>query len=322
VLLDLDAEVQRQVAEWRTRIEQLQGEHVAIEALWDGDTEGWFLDVALVSRTDDRIIARPRGSLRYGSDSRVFQGRVPPWPESTIARAAGSEVARALGLEFYFPSPDQPDDECPHFWQRDGAAACRQCGKPLVRHRSPHLRPDLCHPCQLEDEHRRHLIADTAGSPGNAAVHFFVVENGRPTHRLFVNLGHSRVLVEQLDAVLRARNPPLELSPRLTTTLAPDEVRLLHGDDHQRAFFDGCGGREVEVAGNGGVTHRDVSFLCYAAARGGTITVAMLVAAFPFLSADAIEHTLAKLEQRGLLVRQGANVCLTARGFVIKVAGP
>ena len=319
---DLDVEIQRLRAEWRAVVERRAGTHVAIEALWDGDADGWFLEVALVSHDFGDFVTHTLGVVRYGGDFRLFQGTVPPWPESTIARTAGADVARACGLEFYFPSPEEPDDDCPHVWERGDATACVSCNKPLVRDRGPYVRPDVCYPCQRDGERRRALIADAPGAPDSGGVCFMVVENGRPVECLYVNLAATRALAARLAEILGDREPPSQLSPHIELTLTPDEVQILQRDAEFRSFSEQCRGRAVEVVGNGGITGRDVSFLCLAAARRGTITVAELAAAFPFLSADAIESTLAKLERRAFLTRQAAGISLTARGLAVRVAGP
>jgi hypothetical protein len=115
--LELETEVQREIIKWRAHIERAPADRVAIEALWDGDSDGWMLTVHLVTRAEGRYATHWLGRLRHGSDFRLFEGRVPPWPESVVAQAAGNELARTLGLPFYFPSPDQPDIDCPHFWE-------------------------------------------------------------------------------------------------------------------------------------------------------------------------------------------------------------
>jgi hypothetical protein len=124
----IEAEVERVALEWLARIAELPGRHVAIEALWDGDTHGWFLRITLVTHSDespawgyvtseDGHFARPLGMLRYGGDIRLFNGQVPPWPEAIVARRAGARVADALGLKLWFPSPNEPRDDERHWWE-------------------------------------------------------------------------------------------------------------------------------------------------------------------------------------------------------------
>ncbi|HEX5540043.1 MAG TPA: hypothetical protein VFX60_00530 [Micromonospora sp.] len=93
---------------------------VAVEALWDGDTQGWFVRLhAIVQRTsrhhpcfDEQWLA----GFRHGSDLRLFNGEVPPWPEAAEALEKGQAVADSIGVPFHFASPGVPDDELPRWW--------------------------------------------------------------------------------------------------------------------------------------------------------------------------------------------------------------
>ena len=95
------------------RIGELRGQLAAIEAKWDGDTDGWF--VVLVA-----VLDAPQGEadlavIRHGSDLRVFNGQVPPWPEAQEAVRTGTALAEHFGVPFHFASPDDPDDEAPRW---------------------------------------------------------------------------------------------------------------------------------------------------------------------------------------------------------------
>ncbi|MGS2640875.1 hypothetical protein [Streptosporangium sp. LJ11] len=98
---------------------------VAVEVLWDGDTQGWFVElVAIVQRPGryhHRFDERPLALFRRGSDLRLFNGEVPPWPEAVEAAEKGQAVARSLGVPFHFASPDTPDDESPRWWDSQAA---------------------------------------------------------------------------------------------------------------------------------------------------------------------------------------------------------
>ncbi|MGC9671370.1 hypothetical protein ACNTMW_33100 [Planosporangium sp. 12N6] len=93
---------------------------VAVEALWDGDTQGWYVDLVVIvsrsSRHHDRFDEVPLTRLRYGSDIRLFNGQVPPWPEAQQATEQGQAVARHLGVPFHFTSPAVPDVDLPRWW--------------------------------------------------------------------------------------------------------------------------------------------------------------------------------------------------------------
>lgn len=101
---------------------------LAVEALWDGDTRGWMVDVVAVfpvapaSPGAPASAATPRDlplvTLREGGDLRIFNGQVPPWPEAAEARLIGGELAELFGVPFHFASPDEPDDRAPRWWDR------------------------------------------------------------------------------------------------------------------------------------------------------------------------------------------------------------
>jgi hypothetical protein len=94
----------------------------AVEAVWDGDAEGWFVELLAVVKQrgsrhesfDDVSLA----VLRRGGDIRLLSGQVPPWPEATEAAEKGSALAATLDLSFYFASPNKPDDQSPRWWDQ------------------------------------------------------------------------------------------------------------------------------------------------------------------------------------------------------------
>lgn len=88
---------------------------LVVEAIWDGDTSGWFLILACVYAAAGGTESRDLAVLSFGNDFRVFQGAVPPWPEAEYAKDVGPKVAKALGVPFHFPSPDEPSDTAPRW---------------------------------------------------------------------------------------------------------------------------------------------------------------------------------------------------------------
>lgn len=144
------------VAQIIARASALPAKPKAIEAFWDGDTTGWFL--VLVAILEGGGPNHPRYSehdlavLREESgDLRLFNRHVPPWPESTLAQQAGEAVAKRLGVPFFFPSPQEPDDECVRWWSRDEGHPCKVCGKRLSqRDTVPWF--GTCHPCHRRAE--------------------------------------------------------------------------------------------------------------------------------------------------------------------------
>ena len=145
------------------RIDAVNGIPVVLEALWDGDTSGWYLYLTLyykrrtwwfkeiiwpqVSKTD-------LGVISLGGDIRLFNGSVPPWPEAVLGKELGQQASEHYNLTFYFPS-EEPDDDCPAWHQQHRAIACADCGKLIIPSDSIYLPKDICYPCHLRRESNR-----------------------------------------------------------------------------------------------------------------------------------------------------------------------
>lgn len=123
---------------------------VAVQALWDGDSGGWMLRIQAVYACSPIYgvdeIAVLRGD---GGDMRIFNNAIPPWPEAQIAAEAGALIESRLEIPFFFPSPQEPEDSCPNWWERQQGKPCRTCSKLLLQE------PDLpwfgyCHRCHLD----------------------------------------------------------------------------------------------------------------------------------------------------------------------------
>ena len=99
----------------------LQPTPVALEALWDGDTQGWFVVLQAILPVPSPEHSRYTGKdltclVDKSADMRLFNGSVPPWPEAQRGALLGQELARRLGVPFHFASPDSPDDCAPRWW--------------------------------------------------------------------------------------------------------------------------------------------------------------------------------------------------------------
>ena len=128
------------------RVASVPGPPVAIEALWDGDSSGWFINLAAVTGGAGGYRTYHLASLQGGGDIRLFNGQVPPWPEARAARALGERLSRRLGIPFYFPSPEHPEGACPRWAERDRGSPCRRCGIPVLQG-GGYARPGLCTLC-------------------------------------------------------------------------------------------------------------------------------------------------------------------------------
>ncbi|XVV08154.1 hypothetical protein ACQP2X_25225 [Actinoplanes sp. CA-131856] len=95
----------------------------AIEAYWDGDTQGWHVPmVAVVRRPGRRHPAFDEVLLTIhdgGGDIRLFNGQAPPWPEAQQATVQGRAVAARFGVPFVFASPGLPVIDPPRWWDAE-----------------------------------------------------------------------------------------------------------------------------------------------------------------------------------------------------------
>jgi hypothetical protein len=99
---------------------QIPARIVAIEAVWEGESDGWFVVLlAIIERASrhhhrfDEVWLTP---LRRGGDIRIFRNQVPPWPEAAEASELGQALAAAFGVPFYFFDPQTPDVDQPRWW--------------------------------------------------------------------------------------------------------------------------------------------------------------------------------------------------------------
>ncbi|MFD5493276.1 hypothetical protein ACTWJ9_30175 [Streptomyces sp. GDS52] len=103
----------RDVETLAARIRRLLGRLAALEAVWDGDTDGWF--VVLIAVLDDPQHEVDLAWIRHGSDLRALNRQVPPWPEAQEAVETGTALAEHFNVPFHFASPHRPDDEAPRW---------------------------------------------------------------------------------------------------------------------------------------------------------------------------------------------------------------
>jgi hypothetical protein len=128
---------------------------VAIEAQWDGDTDGWRVWLAAVLPDGVGYRSHHLATFQDGGDIRLFNGQVPPWPEARAAATFGTELAARFGVPFYFPSPDHPEDDCPGWAERDRGYPCRRCGILLLQRNDPCPWRGVCYHCHLDEEREK-----------------------------------------------------------------------------------------------------------------------------------------------------------------------
>ncbi|WP_147243334.1 hypothetical protein [Chitinophaga flava] len=137
-------------------IQKAGGKPLVLEALWDGDTQGWYLILSLYIETGVLFWKKQEvvqlGTVSFGGDIRLFNGAVPAWPEAELTKEWGQKAIKKYGLTFYFPSDKEPDDNCPGWTDRHLAINCADCNKLIIPTDSPYLPKEICYHCHLTRE--------------------------------------------------------------------------------------------------------------------------------------------------------------------------
>ena len=167
------------------KIDSIGGKPIVVEAQWDGDTQGWFLCMFVIVKKG--IFKKTEsshylGTISLGGDIRLFQGTVPPYPESRVAQEIGKKLKEKYGLEFFFPSPNNPDDDCPRWTERHKAINCEDCNKLIIPTDSQYLPKEICYNCHLVRERDERIINE---KPYDDGVNMYLYKNGK-----FQSLGY------------------------------------------------------------------------------------------------------------------------------------
>ena len=149
-----------------------------LEALWDGDTQGWYLGVSVYVEKGvwplKRTVCHALGTVVLGTDIRLFNGQVPPWPEAELVKTFVQQTQAKYGLTLYLPS-EEPDDACPRWTEREQARACADCGKLGLPTDSPYLPKDICYTCHLKREQKARIQHE---QPCDDGILLYVHKNG------------------------------------------------------------------------------------------------------------------------------------------------
>lgn len=186
----------------KSAIERVGGRPKVLEALWDGDTQGWYLGLSLyvergvwpLKRTECHFL----GSVVLGTDLRLFTGQVPPWPEVELVKAFVAQTQATYGLTLYLPS-EEPDDECLRWTERAHARACLDCGKLGKPTDSPYLPKDICYNCHLRREQRARLQLEQAYDGG---INWYVYGQGQYRKVAYATQFESFVIAPYVDPAL------------------------------------------------------------------------------------------------------------------------
>ena len=110
--------IKEKIAKFQKILQSGRDSPVAFQALWNRDTNGWGLCLEVVYKYPT-YHAHLLEFFRFDANFEWFTHTVPPWPEARVAQAIGKQLAQYYQVEFFFPSPNKPDDNCPKWWEKD-----------------------------------------------------------------------------------------------------------------------------------------------------------------------------------------------------------
>lgn len=136
------------------KINETPGTPTVLEAMWDGDSDGWylllFLYTAAASSSEQALerefleeVVLPEGSASFSGER---------WNVCILAEELGNKAAEKYNLTFYFPANMHPDTDCPTWPDRHLGIPCTECGKLLLPRNSAYIPDDICHHCHTEQE--------------------------------------------------------------------------------------------------------------------------------------------------------------------------
>ncbi len=151
------------------KINAAGGKPIVVQALWDGDTQGWMLDLSVVidTRTWFQKILQKEPIykdiylcyIRFGSDFRLFQGE-EAWDEAIVGKQICEILGQHYNIPFWFPSPIHPDSDCPSWFDRHKAINCADCQKLIIPPSPPYVPREVCFRCHLDREKKADFISD------------------------------------------------------------------------------------------------------------------------------------------------------------------
>lgn len=195
-------------------VRQVSGTPKVLEALWDGDMQGWYLNVSLYVEQGvwplKRTVRHDLGTVVLGTDLRLFNGQVPPWPEAELVKTFVQQTQGKYGITLYLPS-EEPDDECPRWTERAHARACADCGKLGTPTDSPYLPKDICYTCHLRREQKARVQHE---EPYDEGVNLYVVKD-----EVYRSLGYATYFEDLTIAPY--------VDPTLLQDFAPNTIHIV-----------------------------------------------------------------------------------------------
>lgn len=178
-----------------TKIAAIGGRPLALEAVWDGDTEGWYLCLTVYTRGGRNTYGEHfLGTVEPGADFILPDGVSSLCVESFLANQWGQMAAVQYGLEFYFPSSDEYTDDCPRWPQRHLGVHCADCGKLILKETAARYK-DACFHCDMNRESNRKIKTN---APGSRHGIFASVKDGHISPIIKCTNGKGLSIVEEL----------------------------------------------------------------------------------------------------------------------------
>jgi len=198
------------------------GKPIVLEALWDGDTSGWYLHLSLHVIIKKLFFVKKEvkyiGTISLGGDIRLFNRTVPPWPEAELAKKWGKMANEKYGLIFYFPSDKEPDSDCPGWEQRHLAIQCADCAKMIIPTDSPYLPKDICYSCHLKREFNNKI---KNAEPKDDGVNLYMVKDEEYDHLGYCSFFDGFPIAPFIDDTVQARR-----EKRLVDIITLDELDI------------------------------------------------------------------------------------------------
>lgn len=121
---------------------------VAFQAIWHADWDYLSLDFELVGNIGKYFFAKTLCNIKPV----LNQGKGKHADEVLIAIKLGEYYSKKFLVPFYFPSPNNWDDDCPNWWEQEKGVNCLDCNK-LVLPPNDSIHPkNVCYNCRLNRE--------------------------------------------------------------------------------------------------------------------------------------------------------------------------
>lgn len=222
---------------------------VAVQALWDGDTQGWFvyLEVIFLEDAPSTYSIIDLCAMRFASDLRIFNGQTTPWEETIIAKKIGNYISKKYDIPFWFPASEAPDDDCPSWLQRDKGINCADCNKLIIPTDSPYLPKDICYSCNLERESKEEFSNDIATND-ELTIYILNADTNKSEFKSYWLMTQSKDkgIYKEIATILDERNIKIEEIENYNLFKEDLEKLLSLYENKLKLFFDNYDIEKVE----------------------------------------------------------------------------